>query len=425
MRQPIDDVARIVIDFCCPIDGESLRGKHVDGVCGRCGGTVARPLAQALGRCDDDGRLTVDAPCARCGYNLRSQSVDACCTECGTPVSRSAFKVHLSDAPVAWLRLVRLGLDLVLLAIIAAAIVPLLFMLVWSLQAYGGAAQWSPNPSETLVRSYYASVISVVAIGALLITLRDPTLVDSCQRRSRWLARVAIGTLYLTMFSLIALHGELDESILRAILIVGSIAVVTVIWRAAYRSLPFRWLALLLLVLGGFAIVLCVVWYAWVFPAYMDYFQLPQGYLLDEDWCIFWLAFLGACSSYFGARYLAHLVRRAERARLASALLWLGASAGALLLATFILQLVYSRYMQQVFAAMATSTTASAPVFTPPKWMAFLSLVMGFLQWIAVGLILGAVALLPRARMAIGAALRTARERAKTPEPADKAAAGR
>lgn len=267
------------------------------------------------------------------------------------------------------------------------------------------------------MRVYYSCAISVTALGAWLMTLRDPTLVDSCQRRVRWFARVAVGMLYLTMISLIAFNDEFDESLIRAVFIVGLFAFGATLWHSSRKPSPRRSISILLIAFAG-AALLWLIWYAWIRPAYLDYFQLPQGYLLSDESRALCLAFLGACSVYFGARYFAQLVRRAQRRTLANSLSWLGAAAGGVLLTSVVLNLIYVQYLRRAWLG----TTV---LVAPPKWMPLFSLVIQILQWVAIGLVLIAFALLPRARAAISAAIRLSRERAKASAPADKLAPGR
>ncbi|MGD8451179.1 MAG: hypothetical protein PVJ57_05120 [Phycisphaerae bacterium] len=68
---------------------------------------------------DQDGRLAEDRRCSRCGYNLRGLEPAGDCPECAQPVRESLVSNQLRYADRRWLRKVRLGLLLLLVAAVS------------------------------------------------------------------------------------------------------------------------------------------------------------------------------------------------------------------------------------------------------------------------------------------------------------------
>src|SRR5688572_20506915 len=65
-----------------------------------------------------DGFINIDVACRTCGYELRALSADAKCPECGTDALGSLRSEQLSNADPAWVRRLRLGAQVVALALI-------------------------------------------------------------------------------------------------------------------------------------------------------------------------------------------------------------------------------------------------------------------------------------------------------------------
>lgn len=81
-------------------------------------------------RRDDDGRIESDLICVGCQYNLRGQLPDGTCPECGEPIEKSLKSDHLRFANLVWLRSIKSGLSLIIIATIAGFVVNGLFQLI-------------------------------------------------------------------------------------------------------------------------------------------------------------------------------------------------------------------------------------------------------------------------------------------------------
>lgn len=79
---------------------------------------------------DEDGRLETDLICVGCGYNLRGQLPDGNCPECGEPVEKSLKSDYLRYANLGWLRSVKSGLSMIIIATLAGLVVNGLFQLI-------------------------------------------------------------------------------------------------------------------------------------------------------------------------------------------------------------------------------------------------------------------------------------------------------
>jgi hypothetical protein len=69
--------------------------------------------------------IAADRPCPRCGYNLRGLKAGGRCPECGQPIrsaAKSRFLDTLTDAPIAYLRVLALGAWLMALGSLGSAL---------------------------------------------------------------------------------------------------------------------------------------------------------------------------------------------------------------------------------------------------------------------------------------------------------------
>ena len=87
-------------------------------------------LGSKTTRRDDHGRLDSELICVGCQYNLRGQLPQGTCPECGESVEKSLKSDHLRFASLVWLRSVKSGLSLIIIATIAGFAVIGLFQLI-------------------------------------------------------------------------------------------------------------------------------------------------------------------------------------------------------------------------------------------------------------------------------------------------------
>lgn len=128
-----------------------------------------------------DGRIDSDLVCLQCEYNLRGQLPEGTCPECGTPVSYSMRSDRLSLADFHWLRTVRRGTTLLIVA--GFSIITLSCLINGALTAM---------MDQSATGSQLAAVMRAVpqalfAIGLFMLTAPEPGVIRP--RLSRPLAR--------------------------------------------------------------------------------------------------------------------------------------------------------------------------------------------------------------------------------------------
>lgn len=92
-----------------------MQGVDLFGVCPKCGASVGETVNTSV---IDPETISVceDVSCTGCGYNLRTRPVEAVCPECFTPVMESLRTDELRFADPRWLKRVRRGATLLLVA---------------------------------------------------------------------------------------------------------------------------------------------------------------------------------------------------------------------------------------------------------------------------------------------------------------------
>lgn len=92
-----------------------MQGVDLFGVCPNCGASVGETVNTSV--IDPETTLVCDdVSCTGCAYNLRTRPVGAVCPECFTPVVESLRPDELRFADPRWLKRVRSGVTLLLLA---------------------------------------------------------------------------------------------------------------------------------------------------------------------------------------------------------------------------------------------------------------------------------------------------------------------
>ena len=76
---------------------------------------------------DQEGRLAEDVTCRHCAYNLRGLALDGHCPECDMAIEQTLHGFLLRFSDPAWLKRLRSGLTLLIVAIFAALVVGVLF----------------------------------------------------------------------------------------------------------------------------------------------------------------------------------------------------------------------------------------------------------------------------------------------------------
>ncbi len=61
-------------------------------------------------RVEGKNPIQEDRPCLHCGYNVRGLKMGQKCPECGEVISRPKVLVHMMDAPVSYLKSMRMGM---------------------------------------------------------------------------------------------------------------------------------------------------------------------------------------------------------------------------------------------------------------------------------------------------------------------------
>ncbi|MCH7812734.1 MAG: hypothetical protein IID40_01815 [Planctomycetes bacterium] len=118
-----------MIDFqlACAVCGGDLAGVGLAGDCPGCGVGVDRTVSPGL---VDVQTMAVgtDVACIGCGYNLRTQQIETHCPECFKPVVESLRPDELRFSDPKWLRRVRRGTTLLLVATLGVAAVCVSFL---------------------------------------------------------------------------------------------------------------------------------------------------------------------------------------------------------------------------------------------------------------------------------------------------------
>lgn len=147
-------------------------------------------------------------PCFGCRYNLRGATLDGVCPECGTPIRRSLEHGWLRFADVAWLRRVRLGVDLTL----ATGLLSVLLTGAFTVSFMAQIARNINQPPDPRFMSGWTLAMTLIIGGAVLVvvwflTSPEPPGSGSAPARRSPLARWIIGIYgfgFLTSFGYLA-----------------------------------------------------------------------------------------------------------------------------------------------------------------------------------------------------------------------------
>jgi hypothetical protein len=155
--------------------------------------------------------------CYRCGYDLRGVADDQPCTECGLLAARSRRPSdELRHTRPGWLRKLSAGIVLLLLALAAAVVGPLVASAVMD-RVYSGAWGWfGGTPAAVfhmaMLAADVAALLGVLAV-VLLTTPEGYPPADHADRRRRWALRV----MSLVPLAAVALwHATIEQAYGRA-----------------------------------------------------------------------------------------------------------------------------------------------------------------------------------------------------------------
>ncbi len=150
-------------NIACAPCGSSLQGIDLKGACPTCGRSVGDTLHTEI---IDPATMTIvgDVVCHGCGYNLRTLRIDAVCPECAGRVSDSLAPSDLCLADKAWLRRVREGLTLLLVAMGGYAVEIVLVVALAFLSA--GSSAFAPGSDWILV---FSVILGIIGVGGLLL----------------------------------------------------------------------------------------------------------------------------------------------------------------------------------------------------------------------------------------------------------------
>jgi hypothetical protein len=183
-----------------------------------------------------------DRPCRACGYNLRGLSSRTRCPECGTPISFSLWRKDesVAEAPIRYLRLLRLGANLLLISAI-------LFLVGVPLAPVGRVMLQS-----AAVPSIVAGVcIATHVVAVWLLTTPRPRsdAADANRlewRYRRWIARTATTCPIIApfVFGALALNPNLSPQAVGLLAVVAGASLIVGIAGTAAFSLYLGGLAL-------------------------------------------------------------------------------------------------------------------------------------------------------------------------------------
>ena len=153
---------------------------------------------------ETDTRVADDLECMQCGYNLRTLPVDGLCPECAAPVQFSREGYYLRSAPVEWLRKLKGGLSLIIIAILLSALGGVAVGAYYVVQAFraGPTATAVPPARETtLVALFFVPIGIMLMIGVAKLTAGQPVGNEAGPRRdgTRVWARRAL-VMYLLLY---------------------------------------------------------------------------------------------------------------------------------------------------------------------------------------------------------------------------------
>lgn len=408
MREPVNQRGEIVRGVRCPACSADLAGRRAGEPCGGCGGQIAEMLARQMGRLDETGCLTGTSACRRCGYDLRTMPLSTACPECGTVVAESALRMRLGEAPLWWLLTVRRGIDLILIAAVAGLSFPLLFMLSWFFVRGGFVPGILNGLGRDFFRFYYFAVSVLMAFGAMMITTRDPT--QFRQRRSRGLMRFFAAAAVILVAAIAVTETSINRSIDAALIFACSIAAIEAIAKQSDKEPPWPEVAIF-----GLASILALaaglVFYVYFRLRLVDSFLNgliflitdKPGHLEIEPLLV---AFVFGPLIFFGTRYVASIVERIPRKRVAWWVRGHGGISG-LFFAGMIIAFTGLHFWSS--SIWMGNTTSSAPVVPP-----MLNLLQRLAEFVATvgGWTLGliAIGIEPLARFAIARAIREAKD---------------
>jgi hypothetical protein len=182
-----------------------------------------------------------DKPCHRCGYNLVGLSEAGRCPECGQPIRSQGtftrFADHLTDAPIAYLKTLALGMGL-----LAAGGVGVTICLV-GLWATAGSTTWAPDAYAVAL-----AIMGWVWWGGLYIvtqprvlterTIRDAVLDSSRFRKAVRVLQLALPVGAVMLVSAFKMNTLMMSGAAGLALIVAVVGMVPV---AVYLSSLAEW----------------------------------------------------------------------------------------------------------------------------------------------------------------------------------------
>lgn len=152
-----------------------------------------------------------DMTCGTCGYNLRGLSPDGRCPECGHPIEESRYDPRLAAADPRWLRVIRTGFTILLIAEFVTAAARLLgYAIVITYLAY-----------QAMIIVWFIGA-TVHALGSWTVASRDracPPMFDP--RHLRRVVRVCAVVVWTVMlvWTIDAFTGTLSPHLIVLLLV--------------------------------------------------------------------------------------------------------------------------------------------------------------------------------------------------------------
>lgn len=140
---------------------------------------------------DQDGRLDEDVVCRSCGYNLRGLMLDSNCPECDSAIEYTLHRFLLRFSDPAWLRRLRSGLTLLIVAIL----IGIVLAVAWIAVIISWPSMIDPSPivagAMVLIPTAGLTILSIV--GYVLVTAPEPgSTSNGAGLSARRLARIGL-----------------------------------------------------------------------------------------------------------------------------------------------------------------------------------------------------------------------------------------
>ncbi len=147
-------------------------------------GTVAVAL-------DRDGRLAEDVACRHCDYNLRGLALSGRCPECEMAIEQTLHGFLLRFSDPAWLKRLRSGLMLLIVAILIGIVLAIAWIVVFV--SWPSMFDASPIVAGAMVLIPTAGLTILSIVGYVLVTAPEPgSTSNGAGLSARRLARIGL-----------------------------------------------------------------------------------------------------------------------------------------------------------------------------------------------------------------------------------------